>query len=552
MALNTPTTGTIPALSEYQPGSLSIASTVFVEIVDSASATAATSWRMSQVDLVGKAPNITPQANPSSVDFIVFFQTSSGLPKSTNIGNLGVQVGNLPTGGATGTLLAKVSGTNFDTAWQGLSSFLSVGTSLALSGTTAVVVSVQNFGISSAQIATGAIGSAQIAAGAVGSAQIAPNSIGTAQIIAKSLGSAQIQTAGLTGAELANNTIGNAQLRQGSPLTVIGVAGNGTTNVADIAATGGTMVLQTNTAGSVVSFGRLTTAYLPVQFQVAAWSSYGVLISNATGAITATAPGTTSQVLMSNGTSSFPSFQQISLASTATVTGTLAVGNGGVGLAAYTAGDMLYASNATTLARFGAGTTGQLLQSNGSAVAPSWFSLTNGMVLLNTLTPNGVGSATDTTSFSSIYTNYLIEMSGIRPANITAAFAMAAMRSGQAFTAATSSLIKTSIAATTVFESDATGTTVMLSGGLATTSVASTNSVNLSGNITLYGLANTSDFKGYLGNTVYDTAPSTGTTVMAMGNSWGFIRMSNAVTGLAFFFQGTNIATGIIKIYGMV
>jgi hypothetical protein len=54
------------------------------------------------------------------------------------------------------------------------------------------------------------------------------------------------------------------------------------------------------------------------------------------------------------------------------ISGTVAVANGGTGLASYTAGDVLYASGATTLTKLGIGTAGQVLAVNGGATAPTW------------------------------------------------------------------------------------------------------------------------------------------------------------------------------------
>ena len=55
------------------------------------------------------------------------------------------------------------------------------------------------------------------------------------------------------------------------------------------------------------------------------------------------------------------------------VTGTLATGNGGTGLSAYTAGDMLYYTSGSALSKLGIGTSGQILTSNGTA--PVWSTL---------------------------------------------------------------------------------------------------------------------------------------------------------------------------------
>jgi threonine synthase len=61
---------------------------------------------------------------------------------------------------------------------------------------------------------------------------------------------------------------------------------------------------------------------------------------------------------------------------TAKVTGTLPVGNGGVGLASHIAGDMLYASSTSALARVAKGTSGQFMTTNGTI--PSWTSTIDG------------------------------------------------------------------------------------------------------------------------------------------------------------------------------
>lgn len=53
---------------------------------------------------------------------------------------------------------------------------------------------------------------------------------------------------------------------------------------------------------------------------------------------------------------------------------TLKPPGGGTGLTAYSAGDLLYASNATTLARLAAASSGYILIANGTSLAPSWSS----------------------------------------------------------------------------------------------------------------------------------------------------------------------------------
>ena len=54
------------------------------------------------------------------------------------------------------------------------------------------------------------------------------------------------------------------------------------------------------------------------------------------------------------------------------VTGTLPVANGGTNISSYTAGDIVYASGATTLAKLAKGTAAQVLTMNSGATAPEW------------------------------------------------------------------------------------------------------------------------------------------------------------------------------------
>ena len=51
---------------------------------------------------------------------------------------------------------------------------------------------------------------------------------------------------------------------------------------------------------------------------------------------------------------------------------TIAVGYGGTGITSYTTGDLVYASGASTLAKLGLGTAGQVLKVNTGATAPEW------------------------------------------------------------------------------------------------------------------------------------------------------------------------------------
>ncbi len=124
---------------------------------------------------------------------------------------------------------------------------------------------------------------------------------------------------GSQAATIASHAVTNAKFRQGAALSIVGVTGNATADVADIAA------------------------------------------------------GVDGQVLRRSGTSL--AFGALSLATAAAVTGTLPVGNGGTGLASYTIGDLLYASATTTLAKLASPAAGLSIMSNGVGVAPTWDAL---------------------------------------------------------------------------------------------------------------------------------------------------------------------------------
>ena len=160
----------------------------------------------------------------TGVELFEVIQTVSGVQQSVQVSlnQIMTSIGGLPSGGGTSQLLAKSSGSNYSTAWYDVTSFVSVNatTGLATAGTgTALVVS--------------------IASGGVGSTQ---------------LGALAVQAANVT-----TNAIGNTQLRQGSPLSIIGVAGNATANVADIIGVTAGNVLQVNAGGTGLIFGALNT-----------------------------------------------------------------------------------------------------------------------------------------------------------------------------------------------------------------------------------------------------------------------------------------------------
>lgn len=243
-------------------------------------------------------------------------------------------LGGLPTGGGTGQILDKASGTNFAAQWVNLSTLLAAGTSLSVSGSTTVTFGVSNFGIRSAQIAT--------------------------------------------------NAVGNVQFRQGSPISVIGVAGSATANVADVTASGGGQILQTNAGGTGIVWGSFSTTLLPGPFQVSSFTQNGVIYGNGTSALGATASGTAAWPLVGNGTALAPSFS------------VLTVPGGGIGTTVLGAFGVVLGNGSSSLGVAAAGTTAWPLVANGTALAPTFAILT---------VPGGGVGTTSLAAFGVIFGN---------------------------------------------------------------------------------------------------------------------------------------------------
>jgi hypothetical protein len=91
---------------------------------------------------------------------------------------------------------------------------------------------------------------------------------------------------------------------------------------------------------------------------------------------------------------------QLSSDSTTYLSGTVAVGNGGTGLTTYSTGDLLYASAATTISKLAGVALGNVLISGGTGTAPSWgkVSLTNHVTGTLAVSNGGTGLATIGTS----------------------------------------------------------------------------------------------------------------------------------------------------------
>ena len=193
---------------------------------------------------------------------------------------------------------------------------------------------------------------------------------------------------------------------------------------------------------------------------------------------------------------------------------------------------------------------GVLVSSSTGVVSAS--ATAGAMTLLNTLLPNGVASTNDTTSFTSSYRNYLITFENVVPAVNTTTLQMQIATAGSNFVSGSYVSIA-QVNVSSVLVTDTSTTVVLLSGLRSTTQVGTSTNYGVAGFINLFNPAGTIARKQIVGAFTYATPGTVGTTTLAQAdiNSL-FDGNSNAVTGVNFLFSSGNIATGTIRIYGMV
>ncbi len=222
-------------------------------------------------------------------------------------------------------------------------------------------------------LSTGVTGTLPIANGGTGTTlttfvNLTTNVTGTLPIANGGTGTTSTQFV-----NLATNVTGDlpfSNLAQGSALSVLGVSGNSTADVASIAAGTDNQVFRRS--GTSVGFGAVNlassdavTGDLPFSnlAQGSALSVLGVT-GNATADNASIAAGTDHQVLRRSGTA--VAFGAVNLAQSAAVTGTLTVTNGGTGAATFTANNVLLGNGSSAFQVVAPGTSGNVLTSNGT------------------------------------------------------------------------------------------------------------------------------------------------------------------------------------------
>ena len=146
----------------------------------------------------------------------------------------------------------------------------------------------------------------------------------------------------------------------------------------------------------VVTIANTAVTFAKIQNSAAAGLSVIGRSTNSAGSFAEIATTTDGAILRLSGTTL--GFGAINLATTNAVTGTLPLGNGGLGTTTFTQYGILYGNAATSVLVTAAGSADQILKSGAGSAAPSWgavnLSSTNAITGTLPITSGGTGSTT--------------------------------------------------------------------------------------------------------------------------------------------------------------
>jgi hypothetical protein len=202
-----------------------------------------------------------------------------------------------------------------------------------------------------------------------------------------------------------------------------------------------------------------------------------------------------------------------------------------------TTGDVIYASGASTPARLGIGTSGQVLTVTGGV--PVWaVSPSGGMTLLSTTSLSG--ATTTISSISQSYNHLFLYIYGMTNATASGSFRIAPNANTgitNNFGSGNSASVVTSVPNSYLypFGSDITFVRPLLS--------SNANAIGL----TIYNYSSTAGYKSFSSSGI--ALNSASTQIATFGS--GGIQTASGITSLDFSNAGGNMSTGTILLYGV-
>lgn len=171
-------------------------------------------------------------------------------------------------------------------------------------------------------------------------------------------------------------------------------------------ATDNAIVRFDNTTGKLIQNSAVTIADTTGLIAGARFANTGLKLedTNASHLLTI-APGTNLTADRTFTLTTGDADRSLSVTADSTIAGTayvaggtdVAVADGGTNISSYTAGDLLYATGATTLAKLAIGTAGQVLKTNAGATAPEWGASSGSSVVVQVVSTQSGAVQTGTT-----------------------------------------------------------------------------------------------------------------------------------------------------------
>ena len=209
------------------------------------------------------------------------------------------------------------------------------------------------------------------------------------------------------------------------------------------------------------------------------------------------------------------------------------------------------ASNLTLTLPSADGTSGQVLQTNGSGVL-SFSSPSSDFVLLATTDASSSATVSFDGYFSSTYKNYQIIISDVYPATANTTLSCRFRRSNADVTASSYSAVgrRTHLASTNV--SDGRYASSASSIDVLTNSSPNSASRTTAINVMIYNPLSTASYKKVSFLVIGASDDGGGTNAVWNVNNFGqLVDNTNALSGITFYYSSGNIASGNFKLYGI-
>jgi len=277
---------------------------------------------------------------------------------------------------------------------------------------------------------------------------------------------------------------------------------------------------------------------------LASFTAGDILYATGSTTLAKLGKGTAEQVLAMNSGATAPDWGSVDL----TVLPTITVAKGGTNIASFAAGDILYATGATTLTKLTKGSAADVLTMNSGATAPEWAASAGGgaWTWLNNTTFSGDSTMDIETGLDSTYPLYAIYFNEIEPSDDGQSLLFRVKQGGSYQTANYQYHATTSASDTTAFDYNSAASVSTSGPQIVNVGVGNAAVESLNGTFYIPNPAGTTFYK----NCWWDVTclEGGGEYLRSIGN--GGRDDAAAITGVQFYFNAGTI-DGSIALYGI-